>query len=130
LNTNLFLLIFCILVYSSLTSFPFFIEDSDARCKNGYHKSPSGDCEKVTDTKGMPRCPDGFHRSPDGDCESVRGDNDEEEDNDKDDDKDDDFSDISDNRESRKDDDSFLFTNTFESEFNENLASNVEIDDN
>jgi hypothetical protein len=78
----------------------------------------------------MPRCPDGFHRSPDGDCESVRGDNDEEEDNDKDDDKDDDFSDISDNRESRKDDDSFLFTNTFESEFNENLASNVEIDDN
>jgi endonuclease YncB( thermonuclease family) len=71
LYTNLFLFIVCTLAYSSLASFPLFIEESDARCKNGYHKSPSGDCEKVTDTKGMPRCPDGFHRSPDGDCERV-----------------------------------------------------------
>src|SRR5688500_282243 len=47
------------------------IQEVDGRCPNGYHKSPSGDCEKVTDTKGMPRCPDGFHRSPDGDCERV-----------------------------------------------------------
>ena len=44
-----------------------------ARCPNGTHKSPSGDCEKVTNTKGMPRCPNGSHRSPDGDCEKVSG---------------------------------------------------------
>ena len=44
---------------------------SAARCPNGYHKSPSGDCEEVTDTKGMPRCENGYHRSPDGDCERV-----------------------------------------------------------
>ena len=43
----------------------------DARCPNGYHMSPSGDCEKVTNGGGLPRCPDGFHRSPDGDCERV-----------------------------------------------------------
>lgn len=43
----------------------------DARCPNGYHMSPSGDCEKVTHSGGLPRCPDGFHRSPDGDCERV-----------------------------------------------------------
>jgi endonuclease YncB( thermonuclease family) len=47
------------------------VQEVDARCPNGYHISPSGDCEKVTDTKGMPRCPDGYHRSPDGDCEKV-----------------------------------------------------------
>ena len=41
------------------------------RCPDGTHRSPSGDCEVVTDTKGMPRCPDGSHRSPDGDCEKV-----------------------------------------------------------
>jgi hypothetical protein len=44
---------------------------SSSRCPNGYHRSPSGDCERVTDTRGMPRCPNGYHRSPDGDCESV-----------------------------------------------------------
>ena len=106
LYTNLFLLIVGVFVYSSLASYPFFIEEIDARCPNGYHKSPSGDCEKVTDTKGMPRCPDGFHRSPDGDCESVTDDKDEEdkdEDRDEEDkdedrdeeDKDNDFSDSS-----------------------------------
>ena len=42
---------------------------SSSRCPDGYHRSPSGDCERVTDTRGMPRCPDGYHRSPDGDCE-------------------------------------------------------------
>jgi hypothetical protein len=47
------------------------IQEVSARCPNGYHKSPSGDCEKVTDTKGMPRCPNGYHRSPSGDCERV-----------------------------------------------------------
>ena len=46
--------------------------DSISRCPDGSHTSPSGDCEKVTDTKGMPRCPNGSHRSPDGDCERVR----------------------------------------------------------
>jgi hypothetical protein len=45
---------------------------SYARCPNGYHKNPSGDCEKVvkSSTK-LPRCPNGFHRSPDGDCKRV-----------------------------------------------------------
>jgi hypothetical protein len=120
LYTNLFLLIVCILAYSSLASFPFFIEESDARCKNGYHKSPSGDCEKVTDTKGMPRCPDGFHRSPDGDCESVSGNKDEEEE-DEEDDKDDDFSDSSKSKKSTEDDDTpFFFPDSTESEVNSN----------
>jgi len=46
--------------------------EADARCPNGYHNSPNGDCEKVTHTSGgLPRCPDGYHRSPDGDCERV-----------------------------------------------------------
>lgn len=44
---------------------------AEARCPNGYHTSPSGDCEKVTHSGGLPRCPDGYHRSPDGDCERV-----------------------------------------------------------
>jgi hypothetical protein len=44
---------------------------ADARCPNGYHKSPSGDCEKVTHSGGLPRCSDGYHRSPDGDCEQI-----------------------------------------------------------
>jgi len=124
LSTNLFLLIVGVLVYSSLASFPFFIEESDARCKNGYHKSPSGDCEKVTDTKGMPRCPDGFHRSPDGDCESVRDDNDEDKDEEDKDDgsKDEDFSDSSsESKKSSEDDEtSLFFPDSFESEDSSN----------
>ena len=45
-----------------------------ARCPNGYHMSPSGDCEKVVDLPNdLPRCPNGYHRSPDGDCERVAG---------------------------------------------------------
>jgi endonuclease YncB( thermonuclease family) len=44
---------------------------AEARCPNGYHRSPSGDCERVTNTGGVPRCPDGYHRSPSGDCEQV-----------------------------------------------------------
>jgi endonuclease YncB( thermonuclease family) len=47
------------------------IQEAEGRCPNGYHKSPSGNCEKVTDTKGMPRCPDGYYRSPDDDCEKA-----------------------------------------------------------
>jgi endonuclease YncB( thermonuclease family) len=45
------------------------LTEVEARCPNGYHKGPSGDCEKVTHSGGLPRCPDGYHRSPDGDCE-------------------------------------------------------------
>jgi hypothetical protein len=44
---------------------------SNARCPNGYHKSPSGDCEKVPHSRGLPRCTDGYHHIPDGDCERV-----------------------------------------------------------
>lgn len=47
------------------------LQEISARCPDGYHKSPGGDCEKVINTKGMPRCPDGYNRSPDGDCEKV-----------------------------------------------------------
>src|ERR1051326_4172454 len=42
-----------------------------ARCPNGTHKSPSGDCEAVVPHTGLPRCPNGFHRSPSGNCEEV-----------------------------------------------------------
>jgi hypothetical protein len=42
-----------------------------ARCHNGTHKSPSGDCETVVPHTGLPRCANGFHRSPSGDCEQV-----------------------------------------------------------
>jgi hypothetical protein len=42
-----------------------------ARCPNGTHKSPSGDCEAVVSHEGLPRCPNGFHRSPSGNCEEV-----------------------------------------------------------
>jgi endonuclease YncB( thermonuclease family) len=46
---------------------------AEARCPDGYHESPSGDCEKVTHTAGLPRCPNGYHRSPSGDCERESG---------------------------------------------------------
>jgi hypothetical protein len=55
---------------SSSSSLP--SSSGSSRCPDGYHRSPSGDCERVIDTRGMPRCPNGFHRSPDGDCERVR----------------------------------------------------------
>ncbi len=46
--------------------------NDNGRCPNGSHRSPSGDCEKVTDdSTGQPRCPNGSHRSPSGDCEKV-----------------------------------------------------------
>jgi hypothetical protein len=44
---------------------------SFARCPNGSHKSPSGECEAVTSHQGLPRCPNGYHRSPNGSCEAV-----------------------------------------------------------
>jgi len=43
-----------------------------AKCPNGTHKSPGGNCEKFVPHKGLPRCPNGSHRSPDGShCEKV-----------------------------------------------------------
>ena len=43
-----------------------------ARCPNGYHRSPSGKCEKVVPLPSdLPRCPNGYHRSPSGKCEKV-----------------------------------------------------------
>ena len=42
-----------------------------ARCPNGTHKTPSGDCETVVPHEGLPRFTNGFHRSPSGDCEQV-----------------------------------------------------------
>jgi len=46
---------------------------AEARCPNGSHKSPSGDCEPVLHHGDLPRCPNGYHRNPDGDCERVSG---------------------------------------------------------
>lgn len=46
--------------------------DSKSRCPDGFHRSPSGDCEKVTNTKNLPRCDNGYHRSPSGHCEKVQ----------------------------------------------------------
>ena len=42
-----------------------------ARCPNGTHISPSGDCETVIPHAGLLRCPNGFHMSPSGNCEQV-----------------------------------------------------------
>ena len=42
-----------------------------ARCPNGTHRSPSGDCEEVVPHTGLPRCPNGYHRGPSGNCEQV-----------------------------------------------------------
>lgn len=44
-----------------------------ARCPNGFHKSPDGNCEALTSHQGLPRCPNGYHRSPNGSCEAVSG---------------------------------------------------------
>lgn len=57
-----------ILIFSIL---PTSITITFARCPNGTHKSPSGDCETVVPHAGLPRCPNGFHRSPNGTCEQV-----------------------------------------------------------
>jgi hypothetical protein len=64
------------MVLVSMVPTVLYMPSVDARCPNGTHKSPSGDCEKVTHSGGLPRCPDGFHRSPDGDCERVSSGND------------------------------------------------------
>ena len=66
------ILLFCfsIIIFTFIPTMTFF-PSVDGRCPDGYHKSPSGDCEKVAHSGGLPRCPDGYHRSPDGDCERV-----------------------------------------------------------
>jgi hypothetical protein len=65
-------LLFAIILASSSTIVNLgIVSHVDARCPAGSHKSPSGDCEKVTDNKGKPRCPNGYHRSPGGICERV-----------------------------------------------------------
>jgi hypothetical protein len=56
-------LVFSIIMPTSITI---------ARCPNGTHKNPSGDCEAVVSHEGLPRCPNGSHRSLSGDCERVR----------------------------------------------------------
>jgi hypothetical protein len=71
----------CIIITFLITSlaivlitipYVFYPQEAEARCPNGYHKSPSGDCERVVSHEGkLPRCPNGFHRSPDGDCERI-----------------------------------------------------------
>jgi hypothetical protein len=68
---TIFILSLTLLITVWTTSIDF---SSYARCSNGYHKSPTGDCEKVIESStNLPRCPNGFHRSPDGDCERVTG---------------------------------------------------------
>jgi hypothetical protein len=69
-NKIISLLCFSIIFLSLLPAVTYSLS-VDARCPNGYHKSPSGDCERVTHSGGLPRCSDGYHRSPDGDCEPV-----------------------------------------------------------
>jgi endonuclease YncB( thermonuclease family) len=74
MKLSVVLILFLVIIFGTMVS-ALWINFEDhtvfARCPNGYHKSPSGDCEKVTDTKDLPRCPNGYHRSPDGDCEKV-----------------------------------------------------------
>jgi len=64
------ILISCFLLISAIITTE--SHQAFARCPNGTHKSPSGDCESVvkSGTK-LPRCPNGTHRSPSGDCESI-----------------------------------------------------------
>jgi endonuclease YncB( thermonuclease family) len=59
------LIAFCLCaLFLSIVPALLFPMSADARCPNGSHMSPSGDCEKVTHSGGLPRCPD-------GDCERV-----------------------------------------------------------
>lgn len=47
------------------------VQGQVSRCPDGYHRSPSGDCEQVSASPDLPRCPNGYHRSPSGNCEAV-----------------------------------------------------------
>ena len=61
-----------ILLFFSISSLPITQHyHAFARCPNGTHKSPSGDCEAAVSHEGLARCPNGFHRSPSGNCEEV-----------------------------------------------------------
>jgi hypothetical protein len=67
-----------IIVYACISSMLIFLflvtshsPATEARCPDGYHESPNGDCEQVTHSGGLPKCPNGYHRSPSGDCEKV-----------------------------------------------------------
>jgi hypothetical protein len=99
------------LLISPFLLFPEINQDSFGRCPNGSHMSPSGDCERVTDTKGMPRCPDGYHRSPDGDCERVTSDTSSSGNRNNDDEDEDERDEDNDNNESSPDFD-FDFSNS------------------
>lgn len=71
-SSSLIIVLICTsIVFFSLDFISSHSPEAGARCLNRYHSSPSGDCEKVTHTSGLPRCPDGYHRSPDGGCERV-----------------------------------------------------------
>ena len=68
-----FILSLPLLMMIKVSTYP---QDLDvyARCPNGTHKSPSGDCEKVVNSSNnLSRCPNGFHRSPSGICERETG---------------------------------------------------------
>ena len=71
-------LLFAILLIASpiLINMNINLQHADSRCSNGTHKSPSGDCEKITQSKEKPKCPNGYHISPDGDCEEAKRGND------------------------------------------------------
>lgn len=70
-STLIVMLICTSVIVFSLIFMTSHIPEANARCPNGYHKSPRGECERVSHSGGLPRCPDGYHRSPDGDCEKV-----------------------------------------------------------
>jgi hypothetical protein len=47
---------------------------SFARCPNGLHRGPSGDCEPfIKSVTKLPQCPNGLHRGLSGICENVNG---------------------------------------------------------
>jgi endonuclease YncB( thermonuclease family) len=73
MSSTLIVMLICtsVIIFSLIFMTSYLIPEANARCPNGYHKSPSGDCEIVSHSGGLPRCPDGYHRSPDGDCEPA-----------------------------------------------------------
>ncbi len=66
-------LIFIPLCYFDLISSTIEQHQVFARCPNGTHMAPDGNCELVTSYGGLPRCPDGYHRSPSRYCEPFNG---------------------------------------------------------
>ena len=65
-------IVITIITSSMILSITMERHQSFARCPNGYHISPSGDCEQVIQpSTELPRCPNGYHRSPSLDCEQV-----------------------------------------------------------